>query len=87
MTETTIAQAFVAWQAARAASRAALQADDEATAEAELERAADLERLALNLPANSARDVLALVAMMFDPGEGNSHEANTLIARAHAVAA
>lgn len=86
-TPTTIAEAFAAWQAARQAHDAAAKAGDEAAASEALDRATDLQGLAVTLPATTARDVLALIKMVLEPGDGCSAASEALICRAHTEAA
>lgn len=86
-THSTITEAFAAWQEAMNAAAVAAQAGDEASASGALDRAADLEGLAVNLPVTTAGDVLALIRMTMEPGDANSPAAEALIARVHTEAA
>ena len=65
----------------------AAQAGTEATTSEAMGRAADLERLAVTLPVATPGDVLALIRMTLEPGDGCSPASEALIRRAHAEAA
>ena len=86
-TPRTIREALAAWQEARQAHDAATQAGEAAVASEALDRAADLEGLAVNLPVTTAGDVLALIRMTMEPGDGCSAASEALIARAHSEVA
>ena len=86
-TPETILEAFSAWQAARLSHDAAAQAGDEAAASEALDRATNLERLAVGMPITTPGDVLALIRMVLEPGDGCSAASEALIARAHTEAA
>ncbi|MBL4928910.1 hypothetical protein [Fuscibacter oryzae] len=81
----SISQAFAHWRSAMASANAATE---DAEIHAHLAEAAEVERLTQIMPARTASDVWALVAMSFD--QANKCDfigQDTLVRRAHAEVA
>ncbi len=84
-TPTTIAEAFNLWTEA---NRAAHETAEPAEMERHLDRAHDLAKLAVELPATTPADVWALIRMTTDsPDDGLNVSHRWVIARAHAEVA